>query len=875
MAENVAGHTQRAVRSLLDALAELDRLDGVAPVEDSLAVRVRVLVSLSLAEFPVVGLEKALDRLADAERIVDVLRDEALRSRVEYQRAAIYGRSGDIASAGDRLERTLRNLDDFTERESCSVLLSRGMVALTQLRPVEAAASFERAAELAHGHGFVEQEFMALHNQGYATYLLGDLPRALALMEEAERIEANVSRGPAHLERGHVLLEAGLLSEAIRVLNAGADISREAGDQHDEAEFDLHLARAYRLLGRLVDASDAARQSELAFMKVGAESWAAQAHLVELQVSLVLATGHVPTGASSREAEATIRGIAASADSIAATAERFGDVDLADRARTLAAHALIEVGDDAAARERLEPGRKGTRRSLAEDLNRVRVTAALAISEGKPATARRLLTRAAGRLVASGRGSASLDLRTASAVHGVDLAALDLGLSRERGSAAVLASLERWRSIFSATPSLLPADDPVLADLTERLRTVQRAVRDDPAPDELRRLRRRAALLEDQIRSRDWTLSQGKLDAKAAPVRIHDARAELDALGRDLMWFFRDGSRLCGVGVVAGRAVVRDLMDVDEAAELARQVRVDLRAATTQHLGPFRSAVWGSLHAAAQRLDRALVAPWRSSADGIVIVVDRSVSALPWSILPSLKGVPITVALSLSSFAAKSALAPWPAGTVPAVYVGVGPGLDRADHEAAEIGKIWGDAVRIPTPSTARGVLGALATSDVVHVAAHGSHERQSPLFSTLSMHDGPVFAYEAQRSGVTAGHVILSACEVGAATVRPGEETLGMAASLICLGARSVVAAVAPVPDEVAADVMVRHHRGLAAGLGSDEALAAAIAQSEPEAVAFLNLGGRWRAPHRVGGHLAPPTSTSGSAHRESGPGVRQLPGQ
>jgi CHAT domain-containing protein len=134
-----------------------------------------------------------------------------------------------------------------------------------------------------------------------------------------------------------------------------------------------------------------------------------------------------------------------------------------------------------------------------------------------------------------------------------------------------------------------------------------------------------------------------------------------------------------------------------------------------------------------------------------------------------------------------------------------------------------------------------MSVDDVVHVAAHGTHQVQSPLFSSVHLHDGPVFAHELQAAGVRARHVVLSACEVGSATFRPGEEQLGLAAAVLSLGARSAVAAVSPVPDEVAADTMVRHHRALARGVPSDEALASALAAGEPIAAAFLHLGGRF----------------------------------
>ena len=197
------------------------------------------------------GLESASARLAEAEELVDDLGDDRLRARLDYQRANIHGRVGDLASAWDGLEGAVRRLDAFTEREQCSVHLSRGMLAFELLRPREALDSFAEAARLAHELGGAEQEFMARHNEGYAAYLLGDIPRSLAGMARAQELEADVFKGPARLDRAQVLLEAGLVKEAVEALHAG--LAELAGDGHDQmrAEFELALARAHRLLGHL------------------------------------------------------------------------------------------------------------------------------------------------------------------------------------------------------------------------------------------------------------------------------------------------------------------------------------------------------------------------------------------------------------------------------------------------------------------------------------------------------------------------------------------------------------------------------------------------------------------------------------------------
>ncbi len=134
----------------------------------------------------------------------------------------------------------------------------------------------------------------------------------------------------------------------------------------------------------------------------------------------------------------------------------------------------------------------------------------------------------------------------------------------------------------------------------------------------------------------------------------------------------------------------------------------------------------------------------------------------------------------------------------------------------------------------------ALAGADVVHVAAHGTHQQESPLFSALRLADGPLYAYELAADGTTAPCVVLSACEAGLATVRPGDEGLGLTNVLLHLGSRSVLAGVARVRDDVAARVMRRVHGLLADTTDSVTALARALAE-EDEPAPFVAFGSGW----------------------------------
>ncbi|WP_153398563.1 CHAT domain-containing protein, partial [Ornithinicoccus halotolerans] len=138
----------------------------------------------------------------------------------------------------------------------------------------------------------------------------------------------------------------------------------------------------------------------------------------------------------------------------------------------------------------------------------------------------------------------------------------------------------------------------------------------------------------------------------------------------------------------------------------------------------------------------------------------------------------------------------------------------------------------------------ALLEADVVHVAAHGTHQQENPMFASVLLHDGPLYVYDLQHTGVGAAHVVLGACEVGRSTVRPGEEALGLTAGLLGLGAQCVVAGMGQVPDDVSLAAMGRYHAALAKGRPSDEAMAEAVEATDPLAAAFQVAGAAWRAP-------------------------------
>jgi CHAT domain-containing protein len=153
-----------------------------------------------------------------------------------------------------------------------------------------------------------------------------------------------------------------------------------------------------------------------------------------------------------------------------------------------------------------------------------------------------------------------------------------------------------------------------------------------------------------------------------------------------------------------------------------------------------------------------------------------------------------------------------------------GPALPAAAREVAALAR---------RNRTARGLIGEDATTeaalaaadgaDLVHIAAHGRFRAHNPLFSSIDLIDGPVTVYDLEGLDRAPRAIVLSACDSGLAEVRTGDELMGLTASLLALGTRTVVATTCSVPDDATRRFMLEFHAGLSTGLRPAAALARA----------------------------------------------------
>ncbi|WP_254896589.1 CHAT domain-containing protein [Amycolatopsis sp. Hca4] len=294
--------------------------------------------------------------------------------------------------------------------------------------------------------------------------------------------------------------------------------------------------------------------------------------------------------------------------------------------------------------------------------------------------------------------------------------------------------------------------------------------------------------------------------------------------------FLDDGGDLVVLTIADGRARLVRAGRLAAAAELAARLRVDLDTLCGRRLPDRVAAVIAeSARYHVEALSRELVAPLRPVLGDrdLVVVPTGQLAAVPWGLLPELRGRPVSVAPSATEWVrgrrrAKRAVS---RGTV----VVAGPDLRHADEEARHLARLLpGSVVLTGSDASVSRTLGALGAAGTAHLAAHGHHEPSNVLFSRLDLADGPLLAHDIQQLPAVPEHVVLSACDVGRAVVRAGDELLGFTAALLYSGTRSVIAGVARVPDEAVVPLMVRYHRIHSAGVPPARALAEA-AGSEP----------------------------------------------
>jgi len=817
-AEELHAQASRALKQGAFARATrlLDRAGGSTRDRDLIA---RIDITRAYAEAETGQAAEGIQR-CDRVLATDGLTEETL-GLAWAQLALLHMRRGERADGLAAFKQALALLPPG-HGELGAVYLNRGNVHLAS-RDVDAAVEdFTRAREeLARVANPVEQA-KAEHNLGYAHLLTGDIIGALQMIDEAApvlSVQSAAYRATVEQDRAEVMTAAGRPREAIRALEAAARAYGSRRLRTFQAECELTLA--WTLLRE-----DPAR-----------------ARVVARRAARHYRSQESPVPALRAEGAATVAEISAGgrtpallrrAEELSSELRRNRHPRDAAMLQLQAARVEIDRGQlaDAAARiraVRVDPGSPVATRLLSRE-----VRAELARARGERRRARDHVRAGLSELHEWQSSFGSLDLQSTLVGHGRDLALQGLRLALDDGRASLVFEWsERARALTSrVAPVRSPADDQVARDLTE-LRLLQ-------AVDQGRSTREvgRVAELRERVRQRSWYGEGG--GAVGEPARLDEVQAALAGCDAALVAHLVVDDRVAAVVVTADDARLVELGHANTVRDRLDAITSDLTMAAAHRIGalagPVRSSLRGQLDEATGLLVRPLLSVIGERR--VVLTPSGALAGAPWSLMPGLVGRPLTIPTSATRWLGLRRTA---ATTPRRVGLVAGPNLARADEEVTRAAAEWPRAqVRCGPDATASEVSALAAQVDVLHLAGHGSHPSENPLFAAVELADGPWFGYDIDLLPATPSTVVLSACELGRASVRSGEESVGMTAAWLHAGARSVLSSPVVIADDVACDALARWHALAARGQSPADALAE-VSASADDVVPLLTFGAGW----------------------------------
>lgn len=667
----------------------------------------------------------------------------------------------------------------------------------------EATAAFEAYGRISASVGDGAAVAVAVHNLGWVAQVADDLPLALTRYADASaRFEAlGMTSVDLVADRCDAFLAVGLASDALAV--AEQALAARPLLLPERADLLVSLSGAALAAGDVARAATAADEAARLLRAQGRDT-----HLVRAEL-LALTARVRHEGTSTR---------------LLRRAERL--VDAAREARAPELPQALVLGSRLAG---------SVRSARAAALAGAWLTEAAAFRGAPMGTTRALGWLALARrsevsgdtgavLRACDRGLTSLDehratfgsqeLRALSSAHGAELAELGTRTALMSGDARrLLRWSERWRATALATSSVPKEHDPgTVADLAA-LRDHNKRLTDARAAGEpTDRLESRVARLEHEVRHR---LLQARGSGTVA--FSFDVGELLGALAEDetvLVELTEVDGHLHAL--VAGRGRVRHLR-VGTAADAAKAV--DFALFTLRQAARGRRA---QMDLAGARLQKALLG---TALDGVgesrvVVSGTSALQGVPWGLAPALAHRPVSSTPSARLWLrARTARAEGERRVML-----VGPGLGSGGAEVPAVAEQDPQAeVLDGADATVAAALAALDGAALAHVAAHGRFREDSPLFSSLTLADGPLLVHDLQGLRRPPHRVVLSACESGVMAPVGDQELLGLAAALLSMGTAGVVSSLAEVDDAATVEVMVALHASLRAGGGLGEALLAA----------------------------------------------------
>jgi tetratricopeptide (TPR) repeat protein len=750
--------------------------------------------------------------------------DDHEQARSEVFRIGVLWYAGTTAETLKGTDAALATLrahgDTFWEAQ---LLRNRGGLLSARGETVAAERDLTRARQLFEGIGATAAALATETQLAHNALMRGDLPACLARLDAIDtgHVSPRIT-GELSLLRAQATAIAHLRSESLQALDEAEAIWQRFG--LDDHEGRLQAIRLTLLAGDPSGARALALRTERSFAAQQRHVYAARAAVLALAASIAVGSVRSSGLRAGRRAVAILT--------------RTGWQREARRAQLMVARAAIDLGGLRMARREFSQCSVLLRRGpVADRIEAWHITALLRLGEGDRAGALRALRSGLGLLEGYRETLGASDLRATASEIGVELAQLGLRITLAgEDTDAMLSWADRLRGSALRLPPVTPPEVPELRDRAAELRQVSAEIwRAERGKGATRTLLARQAGLETTIRRLSRHAAGGPAPGSVPPRRRELGRTLGDAALVELIEV--DGS-LTALTLVDGHLARHALGSVEPVKDELEWLRFALVRLTRRgHGAAQRATMLQGARASAERLGQQVIAPIADSlADRrLVIVPTGSLHALPWSMLPPLRGRPVVVAPSAATW---SALQSRRAARPGKVVLAAGPRLRHAKAEIDALAGLYSRPVTLTgRQATVAAVMAALDGATVAHVACHGHFRSDSPLFSSLELADGPLNAYELQRLRRPPQLVVLSACDLGTSDTRPGDELLGFAAALIGMGTRTIIASVVPVPDSGVKRLMISLHRGLTAGAAPSVALA--TAQEGPSRHAgFVCLG-------------------------------------
>ncbi|MFS0704426.1 CHAT domain-containing protein [Cellulomonas sp. 179-A 9B4 NHS] len=745
------------------------------------------------------------------------------------QQLSRYADHSDAAGERERAEALREEADRLTERHldlfaTASVARTRAMEHAAAGRFHEALAGLSAAHQAFESSGDRVQAAQTLIQQGNVLEWLCDYDRSLAVLDTAESLVAedlgdgppsgarialafgkevlNIVRGK-HGTGGMGGMEALALRRVhVEILQGRARVNRRLGN-YDEARrlfdesrsfvellvgpgIDFHVAAIALAQGELEEADRLLSTIAPAFEKRGLLR-PRRAAVRQLQADLLLA--------QDRPAEALAR-----ADDGLADQERYPDLDLAWKLQWRRARALSALGRAQESLDAYEAAADAADTLRLAPLGYVLDTKFL---QDKLPMFEQAIDEAVGQhdAVRAVHFMELVKARALAAVLGNPRLPGDIGNGLEARFDAVCVELD-------ALSFKLDNGSAAAADLTRRQQL----------------LRTRTELLEE-IRVQDprWR-------AVTVPARV----GVQSHAGRSVLVLHRRGRRIVSVAIGPDRTVMGELTCTEETDAALLEYAANLRKSSPDW---FLSDLSGELGVTLTDLVPDAVAAAAVAAETLVVVPHGILHLLPWAalhlgerrlfehtavgVLPNLSaltlldgdlGRPRSVALL---------------GDPDYADLHTYQDLPQAGAEIEDVAGLYdGDLVAPPVTRAAadQGALVALlqepdVAGSVLHVVSHGDLDADDPLSSGLVLTGSRLDAAEVMQLRCAYPEVVLSACSTG---WRPqasrglelaGDDALGLTASFLEAGARSLLASIPQAKDDVTRRFMVEWHRQRRAG--------------------------------------------------------------